>query len=331
MRTVVVLAACLALAASLPGRAKAAPAVPDVIVDHDGAVDDLVALSLLAKSGRVRVRAVTVCPADAYLEPATRATLLFLDRMGVKGATVAQGHDEGANPFPAEWRRDAAQVLEIDALKGREPTGANPLAREDAAHTLVRLLSGRRSYTILETGPLTNIAGALRLKPLIARRIRRIYVMGGAVRVPGNVSQAGHDGSAEWNVFNQPQAAAEVIASGVPVTLVALDATNKVPLRSAFVDRLAQRPAVAAQLAAKSLRLTLNQLPDGYYFWDTLTAAALLDPGVVTVKRMRLKVLTAGPSQGRTVEAADGAPVDVAIDADRARVERLFLDVLGRP
>jgi purine nucleosidase len=330
MRTLV-LAACLALA-PVAGFAKAAAAVPDVIVDHDGGVDDLIALSLLVKSGQVHVRAVTVCPADAYLEPATRETLLVLDRLGAQGVTVAEGHDEGANPFPAVWRREAARMLGVDALKGRAPTGANRIAPEDAAHTLVRLLSGPRSYTILETGPLTNVADALRLKPSIARRIARIYVMGGAVRVRGNVSQQGHDGSAEWNVFNQPRAAAEVIASGVPITLVPLDATNKVPLSPAFVERMAQRPAVAAQIAAQSLRLVVGQMgPDGYYFWDTLTAAALLDPRVVTVKRLRVKVLTVGPSQGRTIEAPDGAAIDVALDADRARVEGLFLGILGRP
>jgi purine nucleosidase len=331
MRTLV-LAACLALAATLPAVARTAPPVADVIVDHDGAVDDLIALALLVKSGQVRVAAVTVCPADAYLEPATRETSLVLDRLGARGVVIAKGHDEGVNPFPAIWRRDAARMLGVPALKGREPSGANPLATEDAAHTLARLLSGSRSYTILETGPLTNVAAALRLNPQAARRIRRIYVMGGAVRVAGNVRQPGHDGSAEWNIFNEPRAAAEVVASGVPITLVSLDATNRVPLNLAFVERLAAQRSTASQVAAQSWRLVVNQIgSDGYYFWDTLTAAALLDPGIVTTRRLKVKVLTSGASQGRTVEAPDGAPIDVAVDADRTRVERLFLDVLGRP
>jgi purine nucleosidase len=330
VRLALALAAALVLGAPLAAVAKPPP--PEVIVDQDGGVDDLIAFSLLIKSGQVRVAAVTVCPGDAYLEPATRATALVLDRIGARGVVIAQGHDEGVNPFPAEWRRAATDVLGVDDLKGREPSGANPPAAEDAAHTLARLLSGKKTYTILETGPLSNIAAALRLNPQAARRIRRIYVMGGAVRVTGNVRQAGHDGSAEWNLFNQPQAAAEVIASGVPITLVGLDATNRVPMNAAFVARMARQPSTASQLAAQSWRLVVDQTgPDGYYFWDTLTAAALLDPGVVATRRLKVKVLTSGPSQGRTVEAPDGAPIDVALDADRGRVERMFLDILGRP
>ena len=61
----------------------------DVIVDQDGGVDDLAAIMLLVKSGRVRVRAIAVCPADSYLTPATRATQLVLDRIGTRGITIA--------------------------------------------------------------------------------------------------------------------------------------------------------------------------------------------------------------------------------------------------
>src|SRR5262249_52100631 len=162
----------------------------------------LIAIALLMKSPDVRVRAITVCPGDSYLEPATRATQLVVEKLGGRDITIAQGHSEGSNPFPAAWRKDAARVLGISALTGIQPTSRNPVVSDDAAHHLVKMLSGERAYTILETGPLTNIADALRVDPSIRRNISRIYVMGGAVRVGGNVVQRGHDGSAEWNMFN---------------------------------------------------------------------------------------------------------------------------------
>jgi purine nucleosidase len=303
---------------------------PDVIVDHDGAVDDIVALALLLKSPAVHVRAVTVTPADSYLEPATRATKYALDLLGAHGVTIAQGHAEGTNPFPADWRRSAGDVLNAPAFRAMRAEPSNRLAAEDAPHHLVRLLSGRKPYVILETGPLSNIADALRLDPTIRRNIARIYVMGGAVRVKGNVEQPGHDGSAEWNLYNQPRAAAEVVASGIAITLVPLDATNRVPLSRRFIDVLGARPTIAAQLAAQMMRPAIAQYPGEYYFWDTLTAAVLLDPSLVTLKTLKLKVITEGPSQGRTVEDPDGAPVQVAVDSDPAKVEALFLEVLGR-
>lgn len=79
------------------------------------------------------------------------------------------------------------------------------------------------------TGPLTNIAYAIQQNPAVANNIQRIWWMGGALKHPGNVfNNSNSDGSAEWNVFSDPQAAAIVWNSSVPVTLVPLDATNKV-------------------------------------------------------------------------------------------------------
>ena len=72
----------------------------NVIFDHDGAIDDAIAMAILLRSPDVRVHAMTICPADSYLEPATRATQLLLDQLGGRDITIAQGHSEGSNPFP---------------------------------------------------------------------------------------------------------------------------------------------------------------------------------------------------------------------------------------
>jgi purine nucleosidase len=302
----------------------------DVFIDHDGDVDDLIAISLLLKSPSVRVRGIAVCPGNSYLESATRATQLLLERLGARNIPVAQGHSEGINPFPAKWRNDAARVLGVPQLASISAK-SNPVVSADAPHFLAKALSANGEYTILETGPLTNVADALRLDPSIKKHISRIFVMGGAVRVKGNVEQKGHDGSAEWNFFNQPQAAAEVIRSGIPITLVSLDATNRTPLTRAFLDRLARQPSAASQLAAQSWRLVVDATGnEQYYFWDTLTGAALLDPGVVKTERLKIQVITTGASQGRTVEDPGGTPVDVALDTNRERVEQMFLTLLGK-
>ena len=319
---------------SAPAPAAApAPVALDVIVDQDGGVDDLIAIALLMKSPAVHVRAITICPADSYLEPATKATQLFVDRLGGTNITIAQGHAEGTNPFPAQWRGDAGHVLDIAALKGVQPLSVNPIVAEDAAHHLVRLLSGTQAFSILETGPFTDIADALTLDPSIRKNITRIYAMGGAIRVKGNAEQAGHDGSAEWNIFNQPQAAADVVRSGVPITLIPLDATNHVPLRKEFLDRLSAQTSTASQLASQAWGTTYNFQQQGvtpYYFWDTLTAAVMLDRSLATITNLKIQVVTAGASQGRTMEDPAGNVVEVALDAKRESVEKIFLDMLSR-
>ena len=301
----------------------------DVVVDHDGNVDDFMAISLLMRSGAVRIRTITICPANAYLEPATKATQLFVDRLGGDGIPIAQGHDEGVNPFPSQWRRDAARVLDIRALAGARPTARNPVVESDAAHYLAEVLSKGR-FVILETGPFTNLAAALRINPAIRKNIIRIYAMGGAVRVAGNVTEKDHDGSAEWNIYNHPAAADEVLRSGIPMTWIPLDATNHVPLTKRFLDQLAAQPSAASQLAAQSWESVRNESYP-YYFWDPLAAAALIDSSIVELQPMRIRVITTGPSQGRTVEDANGWPVEVAVGASQARVEEMFLEILGRP
>jgi inosine-uridine nucleoside N-ribohydrolase len=307
-------------------------AAADVIIDHDGDADDLIAIALLLRSPSVHIRAIAVCPGNSYLDSATRATQLFLERLGARDIPIAQGHSDGTNPFPAKWREEAARILQIPALAAVSTAKpSNPVVAEDAPHYLVKALSGGQAYTILETGPLTNIAGALRLDPSVKKHIARIFIMGGAVRTGGNVEQQGHDGTAEWNFFNQPQAAADVILSGIPITLVSLDATNRTPLTQPFLDRLGKQTAIASQLAVQSWLPVVAQMGnEKYYFWDTLTAASLLDPGVVKTERLKIRVITTGASQGRTVEDPSGVPVDVALDADRERVEKLFLTVLGK-
>jgi purine nucleosidase len=305
----------------------------NVIVDQDGGVDDMIAISLLMKSPAVRVRAITICPADSYLEPATRLTQLFVDRVGGRDIAIAQGHNEGINPFPDAWRRDAARALDIPAFTGLTPGQLNPVVKDDAAHRIAGMLSGGTKYTILATGPMTNIADALELNPSIKDNVTRIYVMGGAMRVKGNVEQPGHDGSAEWNIFNHAKAADAVVRSGIPITLIPLDATNHVPLTPAFLDRLRAQPSVASQLAVQAWGVTYSQQQQGvtpYYFWDTLTAAALLDRTLVTLTHMKIRVVTDGASQGRTLEDPSGTSIEVALDASQSAVERTFIDVLNR-
>ena len=299
-----------------------------MVVDHDGGVDDLMAISLLMKSDTARVRSITICPANSYLDAATRATQLFLDKLGGDGITIARGHFEGVNPFPDEWRREAARMLDTRALTGAQPTNCNPVVERDAAHHLADVLS-KGQFVILETGPMTNLADALRINPSIRKHIRRIYVMGGAARVAGNVTETGRDGSAEWNVYNNPTAADQVLRSGIAMTWIPLDATNHVPLTPRFLDRLAAQPSAASQLAAQSWDLIRDVFP--YYFWDTLAAAALLDSSVVEIQSLRIRIITTGPSQGRIIEDKRGQPVDIAVGANQQRVERMFLEILGRP
>jgi inosine-uridine nucleoside N-ribohydrolase len=222
--------------------------------------------------------------------------------------------------FPEEWRSGS------DGLFGLGIAGIPGTPKGTAVDLLAETIAGSdRLVTILATGPLTNLAQVLDADPQLADGIARIVIMGGAVDVDGNATADGSPAPAEWNFAADPAAAAMVFASGVPITLVPLDATNDVKITRAFADGLhADASAGPANLIDELLLRTPMSI-DVDYFWDALAAVMLIEPTVAATEEARLAVPTDGPEAGRTTRSDDGTPVTLATAADRERFETVFL------
>jgi purine nucleosidase len=108
-----------------------------------------------------------------------------------------------------------------------------------------------RTLTIVVTGPMTNIAVALRREPAIAARIGRIVAMGGARSAGGNITA-----SAEFNIFADPHAARIVLTSGVDVVLFGLDVTHQVRAEERHIAAIEAIGNPRAEAAAKLLRFS---------------------------------------------------------------------------
>jgi pyrimidine-specific ribonucleoside hydrolase len=159
------------------------------------------------------------------------------------------------------------------------------------------------------------------------------------VDVPGNVgrSHAGIDNmAADWNIYVDPHAAAIVLQSGVPVTLVPLDATNHVPITTNFIERLKEYRNTPEAMFVFDV-LSKTQYYDfvqfgGFYFWDPLAAVILTDNSLAVFETRNLNVVEEeGNQSGRTQASENGVPVRVAVDVDAERFEQLFLDTLNTP
>ena len=327
--------ALLPLVFSLVSLAFAAPA-RNLIIDHDGGSDDFAAITLAMRSPGVNVRAVFVCPADSYKGPATQITLALVDLLGGRDVRVGAGDDEGPNPFPSEWRQDSCKLAKLPKLSHPSAVARKRLLAQPAPAELVRLLSGTARFDLLFTGPLTNLAAALRQDPKIATRVNRVYFMGGALDVVGNVHREGGEPVAEWNVFNNPRAVNEVLRAGLPVTFVPLDATNLVPITKSFLSSLAgQRRYGLSRLLLDIWGTVHSQIEpsDGqpqYFFWDLLAAAVAVDPGVVKMRTRKVRVIEDGPEEGRLIEDPNGVSAQIATDPDPARLDQLVLRALRR-
>jgi len=201
-----------------------------IYFNHDGGVDDLISLFLLLQMDNVELTGVSVIPADCYLEPAMFASRKIIDRFGNGGLDVAESNSRGKNPFPQDWRMHAFYV---DALPILNESGkvVTPVADKPAhLHLIHTICETEGKTTLLFTGPLTDLARALDEAPEIEEKIERLVWMGGTFLEAGNVHEPEHDGTAEWNVFWDPEAAARVWDTGIEINLVALESTNQVPL-----------------------------------------------------------------------------------------------------
>ena len=193
-----------------------------VIIDTDigSDIDDALALALAVASPELDIQAITTCGAEAD----DRAWLVcrFLTQVGHKNLPVAAGG--GTQPdYKIDWqiqyRRHPAAIFNRTAKPVKE-------SAVDLLHAKLKEQPGK--LTIICLGPLTNIAQLLKKYPEDKQAIKRLVIMGGAIKV-------GYDGKKtpepEWNIKSDVAAAQAIFQSGVPITVAPLDVTAHLALR----------------------------------------------------------------------------------------------------
>lgn len=311
-----------------------------VLIDTDPGIDDALALLLAFRSPEWRVEAVTTVAGNVPVEVGTAnvARILGVARpsrppvVGVGAAAplsrplVTATHFHGEDGLGGLAARRGAD--------GRSCFPEVPLVRHpaDAADLLVQAARRWRGELIVVTlGPLTNLALAVERDAEALRGVRAIVAMGGTVAESGNVTAA-----AEYNVFVDPEAAARVVAAGLPLTLVPLDVTHRVVWPATRVERLVRAPDPVARfahaLAQQGLGLARASGEGGITMHDPLAVGVALDPSLVEAPALPLAVETAGTlTRGATVVDRRRRPAErtgwgrcrVALRVDAGR----FLDL----
>lgn len=175
---------------------------------------------------------------------------------------------------------------------------------------------------MLFTGPLTDLAKSLKVEPRIESRIERVVWMGGTLLNKGNVEEPEHDGTAEWNAFWDPEAVKTVFDTQLPIDIVALESTNKVPLTPDVRKRWANERqyegvdflGICYALVPPLTHFVTNST---YFLWDVLTTAYVGKPELVKKESQKVSVITDGPSQGRTFKSDEGRMINIINDVDR--------------
>ena len=159
-------------------------------------------------------------------------------------------HAGAARPLVAE-PVDATQVHGEDGMEGTTLPMPARSAGDDGVAFLIEATKQEEGLHLVATGPLTNVALALRVDPGFARRLAGITFMGGSA-LGGNVTIA-----AEFNVFADPEAAAIVLTAECPVHMCGLDLTHQVTADASYAQRIRAMGGPAATLAAEILETEL--------------------------------------------------------------------------
>lgn len=313
-------------ASSTTAVAPSAGALP-IIIDTDVSLDDVMAILYLLRRPDVDVLAVTVNGNGvARCEAGVTIVLGLLAAAQQDSVPVACGAEtplEGGNSFPDPWR-DARDAM---ATAGVLPLGAEP--SPDSAATVIAASATVSSLppTMVLLGTHTNLAQALREHPDLEAMLGAIHIMGGAIEVPGNTLD---NPAAEWNLWIDPVADAEVFATDLPLSIVPLDATAFVPLTADLADLLAANLTTPeAEAALGLLRTDPEATTSGLFMWDQLAVVALVEPTVVTWTDLDVAVdPSTEPHLSGTLTYGAGRPARVALAADRSAFESEYLSTL---
>lgn len=210
-----------------------------LLIDCDPGHDDAVALLFAAR--HLNLVGITTVHGNSSLENTTRNAQAVAELAGLD-VPIARGC---VGPLVG----DATYAPQIHGKSGLDgatlPVPRRQTVEQHAVDFIISQAERHRGELVVAViGPQTNLALALRREPRLAGWLREITVMGGSTTT-GNVTPA-----AEFNIYCDPEAAAAVFASGVPIRMVGLNVTRRTGFSSADVQRLrASSRRVATVLA----------------------------------------------------------------------------------
>ncbi|CAB0561163.1 nucleoside hydrolase [Corynebacterium diphtheriae] len=297
-----------------------------IILDLDTGIDDALALAYTLGSPELDLIGVTATYGNVLVETGVRNDLALLELFGRSDVPVFAGE-------PHALAKDGFEVLEISAfIHGKNGIGeaevAEPVGVVQELSAVDFLIESVERYgdelIIVPTGAMTNIAAAMKKSETFARDAQIVF-MGGALTVPGNVSQW-----AEANVNQDPEAADIMVRNAGDITMVGLDVTLQTLLTYAETAtwRTLGTPAGnfladATDYYIKAYDTTAPHL-GGCGLHDPLAVGVAIDPSLVTLLPINLKVDTEGSTRGRTIgdevrlnDPHKNCKVAVGVDVDR--------------
>ena len=192
-----------------------------IIIDTDPGQDDAVALLLALASKELEILGITCVAGNVPLSLTSENARKILELTRYTEIPVFAGADR---PI----KRTLVTAEHVHGKTGIDgPVLEKPKIKLQSKEAIEFIIETILSYpkdeiTLCTLGPLTNIGLAFQREPRIKTLIKEIIMMGGGFFEGGNITPA-----AEFNIYVDPEAAAEVLESGIPITMLPLDVTHK--------------------------------------------------------------------------------------------------------
>ncbi len=282
-----------------------------LILDTDigSDVDDAWALALCLASPEIDLLGVTLVHAD--LDVRAKIALKILKLTNRQDVPFYKGISQPLTPDqPCHWAGFEGTNTDFSDID-------ESAARVGAVDFILDTVNKYPGEVVISpTGPLTNIAAAIKRDPETMRKVKRLAIMGSTYTGDG-VEHA----EPEHNIRCDSAAARIVLESGIPVTLAGLNVTFKVVVRREELSAIKSTP-FGDYLAAMTEQIYELWHREAAFMHDPLAVATQIDPTLFKTRKMRAEVLDEGKV---ALTSDDNGWIDVCVDVDAAGFEKLLL------
>lgn len=310
-----------------------------VILDVDTGSDDAVAIITAILRPELQVEAICSVNGNVDIDHTTDNTLRVVQALGAdvpvyRGCAAPMVRDLVPNRLP-KMQKDP--VVDGKALHMHETVlnlPAPTIREQEMPATLFYidyLKHATEKVTLIPVGPLTNLGHAFRIAPEIVKNVEKIVIMGGGDHV-SNVT-----GCAEFNIWQDAEAAQIVLKSGAPILWVSLDATHTGCLTLDDCARFREINTLASNFTAELVEHRIKvhnagqplDVPDAAAVHDALAVCAVIDESVLTdIRDVHLEVALNDYGEGETIvdrrEKPDAPNCRFAYVGDRHRFARML-------
>ncbi len=292
----------------------------NIILDCDPGHDDAIAILLAGSNPNLNLLGISVVAGNQTIEKTARNALNVATYLGID-VPVAIGCE-----FPMVRERVICAAIHGESgLDGFDfPKYDKPFDKRHGVQLIIDSVLNNEDVTIVATGPLTNVAMAIKLEPKLLNKVKEIVLMGGSVD-NGNTSPA-----AEFNIMCDPEAAHVVFSSGIPVKMIGLNVTRKVIVTDEVISRMEKINSKPSDMFAKLMKVFNANQRNTFGvkagpLHDPATVACLIDESLIKFQKMNVVIdISHGPSYGRTncdifdyLHAPHNAYVAMDIDVEK--------------